>query len=685
MSTIELIAHAKTGDHEAFTALMRAHESEVRFICRRFAKDPDDTEDLVLETFVEAYLKLYQLHTPESFGSWLRCIALNLCRSWYRAPKMETVPLPFDPPVPEAEEVQEDRMMLGMDLLSAAHRRALDLHYRVGLSYQEMADEIGVPIGTVMSRMHRARNALKDIVETPVENTMEKQPGLERRFRMEIELLEGLKAESDAVDGIERVNEHSEPMVRLRQVLETHPPSLVDLLRVADSNQHLVHLAGVARLSMHAAMPVMASCTLSDDEMLIDRATRMAEYWIVRPWYGLRGANLFLDTLIASSAATDRKVLVLVRLIQAVKDSNPASGGGHHVIWELTRVLLGYPDEAFPVLWEALWQLDEDDLVECGVRKAIAHLVEPLSDALIDEVRSGNSDRVGRLLREMSLVPYHPAQSVFGEAMVLPERLHPVLLDLMDSRDPEIASKARGVCIRFRLSVIVPLLHQRLESGGPGPRAGAAGALASIVGEDAIPDIITHVNDPDARVRTAVLNALGQLEVTSAKDEILHRLETDEDSAVREAAIKAYGKVASKAERNVCLRKITETGDSQTIRIAARVLYEGTGPRQRTELEEQRIRRIRGDSQPKKHIDPIGAVRALPEIRQYREEELTKIVASACGDYSTTRRQMVMEGRHALMRRENGIYTFTQIGEAVWRVGQFMEAAKQRLVAYQQN
>ncbi len=44
---------------------------------------------------------------------------------------------------------------------------------------------------------------------------------------------------------------------------------------------------------------------------------------------------------------------------------------------------------------------------------------------------------------------------------------------------------------------------------------------------------------------------------------------------------------------------------------------------------------------------------------------------------------MVMEGRHALMRREQGIYAFTQIGEAVWRVGQFTDAAKDRLLAYQ--
>ncbi len=82
MSNIELITRAKGGDQEAFTAPMRAHEGEVRSVCLRFSKDADGASDLVLETFVEAYLKLHQLRRPESFGQWLQGIALNLCRSW---------------------------------------------------------------------------------------------------------------------------------------------------------------------------------------------------------------------------------------------------------------------------------------------------------------------------------------------------------------------------------------------------------------------------------------------------------------------------------------------------------------------------------------------------------------------------------------------------------------------------
>lgn len=676
MSVNELIAQAKEGDHNAFASLMKAHEGGVRSICGRFAKNPDDAEDLVLDTFVEAYLNLRQLRRPESFGWWLRTIAINICRTWYRQKKTEPVPVSAEPSDPETEVYLDDRLVLGIDRLSEAHRHILHLHYQAGLSYQEIADELGVPIGTVMSRMHRARNALKDIVEADEENLMDEHPELEQRFRMEIELLEALEAEVETVGDIRKVKGHSPPMIRLRQVLETHPPRLVDLLRVADSDERLNHLAWLARFAMIPIVPVMASCALSDDEVLRDRATRMAEHWVVRLWYELSAINLFLDALISSPAGADRKAHLLVRLLQVYKETIPdravlGGSGGPYVMFEIMGVLLAYPNEAFPVLWEALWRLDEDDEVENGVRATIGHLTIPMVDALIDEVRSGKTDRIARMLREMRLVR-------FGGVEDLPERVNPVLVELVGSEEPIIASRAREACVSLRLPVIAPFLRQQIASGTSKARADALQALTYVISDDAIPDLIAHVKDPEARVRAEALNGLSRQAVVSAKDAILERLETDEDASVREAAIKAYGKVASDSERNACLRRITKSGDRRAMRVAAKALYVGTGPRQLTELEEQRIQRIRGDARPKGYpIEPFKSLRALPEIRPYGEEELTKIIATVCTDYSTTRRNMVMEGRHALMRREKGIYTFTQIGEAVWRVGQFMEDAKE--------
>ena len=80
-----LVLRAREGDRDAFTPLMQSFEGDVRAICRRFTRDDDDAEDLVLELFVEAYLKLDQLRAPESFGPWVKSIARNHCRSWYRS------------------------------------------------------------------------------------------------------------------------------------------------------------------------------------------------------------------------------------------------------------------------------------------------------------------------------------------------------------------------------------------------------------------------------------------------------------------------------------------------------------------------------------------------------------------------------------------------------------------------
>ena len=645
MSPIELVIDARNGDREAFSRLMSQHESGVMSVCRGFTKGEQDAEDLALEAFVEAYQKLHQLRQPESFGYWLRRITLNLCRSWYRSQKIALLELKIDPPLAEPDEVLDDLILFGMARLNDGHRNVLDLHYRAGRSYQEIADLLEMPIGTVMSRMHRAKKALRDVVELTEDKEMNEERDLQRVSRWKLSYWKNSRPEVEAAKGIRRVKADCEPMVRLRQVLETHPPRLVDLLHLSESDERLSHLAGVARHAMHATMPVMASCALSNGEVLSERASRMAEHWIVRTGHMRRDLYLFLDVLIASPADSERKARVLVRLMQAVRATGLQQEKGHHVMFELTRVLLGYPREAFPLLWEAVWELDEDDLVEYGVRKAIGLLLEPFTDAAIEVVRSGDRARILRLLGEIR--PIFSSRSVFHAYMPHPNRLYQFLRVLLDSDDQDIIEKAKQI------------------------------GVAHV--EPAIPELITRSEDQDPSVRRKALQALGRRAEDSAKDAILKRLENDVDPEVRYAAVQAYAKVATDWERNSCLKRISKSGDRKLMKVAARALYVGAGPRQLTRLEEQRNKRIRGDAEPKKHIDPLLALKALPEIRRYDEDELTKVVAQVCQDYSTTRRQMVMEGRHSLMVREKGIYTFTQIGEAVWRVGRFTESVKRNL------
>jgi len=648
MSQIERVMHAQAGDKDAFSGLMQHYQSGILSVCRRYAKREEDAEDLALETFVEAYQKLGQLRNPEAFGHWLHRIAANLCRSWYRSQKAAPLPLNIDPPSVEPEEGFDDLIPLGLASLSAPHRHVLDLYYRAGLTYQEIADELDAPIGTVMSRMHRARGTLREAVVSTEENEMEPKDDLAARFRMEIELLEELAAEAQAADGITKVKADCEPMLRLRQVLETHPPRLVDLLHLSDTDDRLRHLASVVRNAMHVTMPVMASCALSEDELLTERATGLAEHWAVRVGYMGRDVYLFLDAVIEHPAEEDRKARLLVRLIQTVRNRGLSQLNGHHVIFRLTQVLLGYPEAAFAPLWEELWKLEEDDKKEYGVRKAIGCLVEPFTDATLDVVRSGDKDRILFILAQIepifaSLSPFYPDASIH---MPRPARLKEELRILLDSEDPKIVDKVRSI--------------------GVGRRN---------VKTD---ELIARSEDPSAPVRAKAIRELGKRVEVSVKQVLLERIE-DEDFDVRKAAVQAYGRVADPEERQACLTRISQSGERKLMKVGARALYEGSGPRQKSALEQKRMERIRGDVRPKKHIDPIHSIQSLPEIRDYEEDELTRHVAKVCTDYSTTRRQMVMEGRHSLMVRESGIYSFTEIGEAVWRVGQFTNAAKEKL------
>src|SRR6266536_3246246 len=146
MQDSELIGKVRAGDREAFGRLVERYQGLIYQLCFRVAGNVPDAEDLAHEAFVEAYLKLDQLRDPEKFARWLRTLALNLCRMWYRQRQREAVGLPE-----EATECREEedrsiyqRMFSGLSQLTAAHRMALALHYWEGLSYEEAARFLAV-------------------------------------------------------------------------------------------------------------------------------------------------------------------------------------------------------------------------------------------------------------------------------------------------------------------------------------------------------------------------------------------------------------------------------------------------------------------------------------------------------------------------------------------------------------
>jgi RNA polymerase sigma-70 factor (ECF subfamily) len=156
-----LVRAAASGDLAAFDALVRLYQQPVwRFLCH-LVRDPALAEDLAQETFLRAYRKLDGFAHQSRFSTWLFQIARNagidaLRRRERDARLLTVVPVPGDRPSPEGGA----ELDAGLAALSPKLREAVLVVEVLGYRYREAAVILGVPEGTVKSRVHAAREQL---------------------------------------------------------------------------------------------------------------------------------------------------------------------------------------------------------------------------------------------------------------------------------------------------------------------------------------------------------------------------------------------------------------------------------------------------------------------------------------------------------------------------------------------
>jgi RNA polymerase sigma-70 factor (ECF subfamily) len=169
----ELIRRWAKGDPEAFhTLTVRYYRPVGSFLLKKVGR-PDLVEDLVQETFLEAYRSLKAGRLPEHFSSWLFGIAHHCCGKWLRR-KRPVLFAATDPPdqaaVSSAEaahdELEEQRHLLdrlekSLDELPDETRQLLDLKHRDGKTCEQIAVELNRPVGTVKSLLSRAYRTLR--------------------------------------------------------------------------------------------------------------------------------------------------------------------------------------------------------------------------------------------------------------------------------------------------------------------------------------------------------------------------------------------------------------------------------------------------------------------------------------------------------------------------------------------
>jgi RNA polymerase sigma-70 factor (ECF subfamily) len=175
----EIIRRAKAGDGRAFSLLVERYQRRVVGVAQAVVHNPDDAVELAQETFVRAYENLAKFESRSSFSTWLYRIAANLAIDFRRREGRHTVLRGEEAeneldrlPSARGNSFQETargelhkRINDALGELTPEHRTVILLREVEGLSYDEISDVLQCPRGTVMSRLHYARNRLKTILK----------------------------------------------------------------------------------------------------------------------------------------------------------------------------------------------------------------------------------------------------------------------------------------------------------------------------------------------------------------------------------------------------------------------------------------------------------------------------------------------------------------------------------------
>lgn len=174
-----LIKAAQTGQAEAFQHLIVAYQAAVLGFLYRLGNDADTAQDLAQETFIKAWLGMRSYRHEQKFRGWLLKIAYHVTVDHWRKNPQNTALL-AETIIDESQATPEtqmghleeaERIKLAVQSLPHQSRTALIMREYYDCSYQEIADALNIPLGTVMSRLNYARKLLKKTLQPLMEET----------------------------------------------------------------------------------------------------------------------------------------------------------------------------------------------------------------------------------------------------------------------------------------------------------------------------------------------------------------------------------------------------------------------------------------------------------------------------------------------------------------------------------
>lgn len=162
----DLVRDHLRGDRHAFTVIVERHQRRVYNLAYRMLGRPDDAADATQDVFITCLRKLEGFRGASAFTTWLHRVTVNICHDALRKRQREQPSRDEDPPegepIPDPSDAADASIDVQRALLQVAEefRTVLVLHDVQGVPYEEIAEALGAPLGTVKSRLHRGRVAL---------------------------------------------------------------------------------------------------------------------------------------------------------------------------------------------------------------------------------------------------------------------------------------------------------------------------------------------------------------------------------------------------------------------------------------------------------------------------------------------------------------------------------------------
>lgn len=178
----ELVLHAMDGDQKSYAELLGRYRDAIYFMLLKMVNNPSDAEDLTIEAFGKAFKNINQYTPNYAFSTWLFKIATNNCIDFIRKKKINNVSLdqsvshedsvpmtiPTDSLDPEENLINQQKVVLLRSVvakLKPRYRKLIELRYFHEFSYEEISEELELPIGTVKAQLFRARELLYNILK----------------------------------------------------------------------------------------------------------------------------------------------------------------------------------------------------------------------------------------------------------------------------------------------------------------------------------------------------------------------------------------------------------------------------------------------------------------------------------------------------------------------------------------